>query len=152
MSSVAGRRLDFLSWIVVAVAATGCAGGGTTQSYSSAPAPAWANDLCNAYGLHLNRTSATASATTAGAIADSLRAAGLKPTLWGSLVRSAPVARCDFQANAVTTPTSLVRCPYDQVAVVPDPTLYFWIDAYGHRAAIPDAVLGAPCDRTLTAP
>src|SRR5262245_22676410 len=145
------RKLGFwfpISIVVVASGATGCASHGNSSISSSTPPPVWALELCDAYSPHVNRTAANVSATTAGAVADSLRAARLKPAPWGSRPRNEQVARCEYPANAVTTPTTLVRCPKQMVAVVPDPTLYFWMNAHGTRTAIPDAVLGPPCDRT----
>jgi hypothetical protein len=88
------------------------------------------------------------SATSAGAVAASLRAVRLNPAPWGSLPSAEEVARCEYPPTSEPRHPNLVQCGNDTVAVVPDPTLYFWMDAHGHRTAIPEAVLGPPCGRT----
>jgi hypothetical protein len=148
-ASVARRGVGFLSSIVVvAMVATGCGGHGTTVAGSSTPPPAWVIDLCNTYGPQVNRTAANVSATTAGAVAESLRSARLSPTPWGSLPHAEQVARCEYPTNTEPPHPNFVQCGNHTVAIIPDTTLYFWIDTHGHRTAIPGAVLGAPCDRT----
>jgi hypothetical protein len=129
--------------------ATGCGGQGTTATYSSTVPPAWVMDLCDSYGPHVNRTAANVSATTAGAVADSLRAVQLNPAPWDARPRTEQVARCEYPTTNVDPhPKSFIRCSNHTVAPVPDETLYFWMDGRGHRTAIPDVVLGPPCERT----
>jgi hypothetical protein len=117
----------------------------TRTGYAAAP-PEAVNNLCNDYGITLHRQAVNVSATTAGAVADSLRAALLSAKPWDARPRDEQVARCEYPAAGFPPRSSIASCP--QHTFVDLRTLYFFMDARGDRLEIPEAVLGPPCARS----
>ncbi len=67
-------------------------GGGSATIGSAVPPPEAINNLCVAYGTQINREAVNVSATTAGAVTDSLRAAKVNAAPWASQPRAEQVA------------------------------------------------------------
>jgi len=135
------------SAVVVSVLIVASCDSTRTVTTTVVPPPAAVNDLCAAYGSEIHREPVNVSATTAGAIVDALRAARLTAAPWSSQPRAEQVARCEYPAPGVPSVSDMTVCANHTAAVVRG-TQYFFIDAHGHRTAIPDAVLGPPCSRS----
>ena len=144
---VSGRPLRFriVGWVTGIVMMASCGAHGRTIQASAVPAPSAVLALCDAYGTQLNRPAANQSATTAGAVADSMRAAHLDPTPWATQTRNEQVARCEYPLPGNPRPADIILCPHHTFTV--KGTLYYFLDAQRHRTAIPDALLGPACSR-----
>jgi hypothetical protein len=133
--------------VAMGLTAAASCGGGHTVTSAAVPPPEAVNNLCDGYGTQIHRQAVNARATTAGAVADSMRAVNLNPAPWGNQPRAEQVARCEYPVTGPPAVSDVTLCPHHTAAIVRG-TLYFFIDAHGHRTAIPDAVLRPPCSRT----
>lgn len=102
--------------------------------------------LCNVYGARIHREASNPIGTTAGAVADALRAAHQRTASWDARPRGQLAARCTFPPPNISPNLSLdstTMCP----GGIPVLTGYVnvYVDAGGHATAVPSSLLDSPC-------